>query len=190
VEPGTVLHAILQRRPDGTPQPITEPLIPLLDTTLLTNAPGEPRVGRQIEAEIHSADRIDLVMAFIRRTGEFVVTLVDEACAHAMNLTSASVPAGIDEIELAGLHTLPSTSVKPPRIAEAPVALECREWSTLEIGQNRIVIGLIDRVHTREGILDPKTLLVIPANFAPIGRMEVPAGYCRTTDRFNMPRPE
>lgn len=126
----------------------------------------------------------------IRRTGEFVVNLVDEACAHAMNLTSAGVPAGVDEIELAGLHTLPSTSVKPPRIAEAPVALECREWSTLEIGQNRIVIGLIDRVHTREGILDPKTLLVIPANFAPIGRMEVPAGYCRTTDRFNMPRPD
>ena len=40
VEPGTVLHAILERRPDGTPQPIAEPLIPLLDTTLLTNAPA------------------------------------------------------------------------------------------------------------------------------------------------------
>ncbi len=69
VEPGTVLHAILQRRPDGTPQPITEPLIPLLDTTLLTNAPGEPGLLHQLDAEIESADEIDVLMAFIRRSG-------------------------------------------------------------------------------------------------------------------------
>lgn len=66
---GRVLRAILQRRPDGTPEPIPEPLIPLLDTALLTNAPGEPRVGSQLLAEIRSADRIDIVMAFIRRSG-------------------------------------------------------------------------------------------------------------------------
>jgi len=46
-----------------------EPLIPLLDTTLLTNAPGEPRVGHQLRTEIQSADRIDVVMAFVRRSG-------------------------------------------------------------------------------------------------------------------------
>lgn len=126
----------------------------------------------------------------IRRTGEFVVNLVDESCAQAMNFTSANLAAGVNEIELAGLDTLPSTSIKPPRIAVAPVALECREWSTLEIGRNRMIIGLIDRVHTREGILDPATFLVIPENFSPIGRMEVPAGYCRTSDRFQMPRPQ
>jgi superfamily II DNA or RNA helicase/HKD family nuclease len=69
LEPGEVLQAIVGRRPDGTPDTIAEPLIPLLDTTLLTNAPGEPRVGSQIRTEIDSADRIDLVMAFIRRSG-------------------------------------------------------------------------------------------------------------------------
>jgi hypothetical protein len=69
VEPGEVLHAILQRRPDGTPQPITEPLIPLLDSALLTNAPGEPGLLNQLGAEIDSADAIDVVMAFIRRSG-------------------------------------------------------------------------------------------------------------------------
>ena len=69
VEPGEVLHAILERRPDGTPQPIAEPLIPLLDTTLLTNAPGEPVLLNQLDAEIDSADAIDVVMAFIRRSG-------------------------------------------------------------------------------------------------------------------------
>lgn len=69
IEPPTVLRSLRATLPDGRPEAIPAPLIPLLDTTLLTNAPGEPRVGRQIEAEIHSADRIDLVMAFIRRTG-------------------------------------------------------------------------------------------------------------------------
>lgn len=69
VEPGKVLHALLTRRPDGTPQPIAEPLIPLLDTTLLTNAPGEPGLLHQLDAEIESADEIDVLMAFIRRSG-------------------------------------------------------------------------------------------------------------------------
>ena len=69
VDPGQILRAIRGRKPDGTVDEIEAPLIPLLDTTLLTNAPGEPRVGHQIQAEIASADRIDIVMAFIRRTG-------------------------------------------------------------------------------------------------------------------------
>ncbi|HRQ87803.1 MAG TPA: flavin reductase family protein [Bacteroidia bacterium] len=126
----------------------------------------------------------------IRRTREFVVNLVDEACAEAMNLTSSSLPPGASEIELAGLHTEPSRTVAPPRIAEAPVAMECTEWSTIEVGENRLVLGLIHRLHVRDGILDPETLLVRPDQYRPIGRMEVPAGYCRTRDRFDMPRPK
>lgn len=69
VDPATVLHAILGRRPDGSPRPIGQPLIPLLDTTLLTNAPGEPNLWNQLRSEIESSDRIDVVMAFIRRSG-------------------------------------------------------------------------------------------------------------------------
>ncbi|MEM9015922.1 MAG: flavin reductase family protein [Verrucomicrobiota bacterium] len=126
----------------------------------------------------------------IRRSGEFVVNLVDEACAEAMNLTSSEVAPDVSEIELAGLSLAKSSSIAPPRIAEAPVSLECREWSTLEIGRNRLVIGLIDRIHCRDGVLDPDSLLVDPSSFSPIGRMEVPSGYCRTEDRFQMPRPE
>lgn len=68
-DPGRVLRSIRGHGPDGFAKTIESPLIPLLDTTLLTNAPGEPRVGHQIHAEIASADRIDVVMAFIRRTG-------------------------------------------------------------------------------------------------------------------------
>jgi superfamily II DNA or RNA helicase/HKD family nuclease len=68
-DPSGILRSIRGLRPDGTPQSIEAPLIPLLDTTLLTNSPGEPRVGHQIKAEIASADRIDLIMAFIRHSG-------------------------------------------------------------------------------------------------------------------------
>ncbi len=67
--PGEVLSAVGTWRPDSTVRFAERPLIPLLDTTLLTNAPGEPRVGSQILTEIESADSIDLVMAFIRKSG-------------------------------------------------------------------------------------------------------------------------
>jgi superfamily II DNA or RNA helicase/HKD family nuclease len=69
IDPGRVLRAIRTAGPDGRIRDVDQPLIPLLDTTLLTNSPGEPRVGHQILAEIASADRIDVIMAFIRRTG-------------------------------------------------------------------------------------------------------------------------
>jgi superfamily II DNA or RNA helicase/HKD family nuclease len=69
IETGEVLQAITRRKPDGTPEIVAGPLIPLLDTTLLTNAPGEPRVGSQLATEIHSADAISIVMAFIRYSG-------------------------------------------------------------------------------------------------------------------------
>lgn len=67
--PGRLLRALLASNLDGEPEELPAPLTPLLDTTLLTNAPGEPRVGQQLLTEIGSADRIDIVMAFIRRTG-------------------------------------------------------------------------------------------------------------------------
>jgi superfamily II DNA or RNA helicase/HKD family nuclease len=76
----SVLRAIVGRRPDGSPEAIAPPLIPLLDTALLTNSPGEPRVGSQVLAEIHSADRIDVVMAFIRRSG--IAPLIDALRRH------------------------------------------------------------------------------------------------------------
>jgi superfamily II DNA or RNA helicase/HKD family nuclease len=69
IETGEVLQAISRRKPDGTPEAVAGPLIPLLDTTLLTNAPGEPRVGSQLVTEIESADSISIVMAFIRYSG-------------------------------------------------------------------------------------------------------------------------
>src|SRR5882757_8865512 len=91
----------------------------------------------------------------VRLTHEFVVNLVDEDLAEAMNKTAASVPYGTNELGLAGLTTAPSSVVKAPRIAEAPASLECAEWGTLQIGGNRLIIGLVKRVHIRDALFDP-----------------------------------
>jgi HKD family nuclease len=81
IDPAQVLHAIVVRRPDGSKGALAEPLIPLLDTTLLTNAPGEPNLWSQLRSEIESADAVDVVMAFIRRSG--VTPLLGELRRHA-----------------------------------------------------------------------------------------------------------
>lgn len=125
----------------------------------------------------------------IRATHEFVVNLVDEAIAEAMNRCAASLPYGESELPAAGLTAVPSSVVKPPRLVEAPVSLECVEHSTVEIGDNRLVIGLIKRLHAREGLIDPQTLRVNVDRFFPVGRMASPHWYCRTRDRFELIRP-
>ncbi len=127
--------------------------------------------------------------ANIRLNHEFVVNLVDEAIAQAMNLCAASLPPGVSEIEHAGLSVLPSSVVKPPRIAESPASLECAEWGTLQIGDNRVIVGLVKRLHVRDALIDPQTERVISGNYAVIGRMASPHWYCRTRDQFEMKRP-
>ncbi len=126
----------------------------------------------------------------IRLTQEFVVNLVDEAIAEQMNRCAASLPAGENELLHAGLTAIPSSVVKPPRIAEAPASLECRCHSIIEIGDNRLIIGEVLRVHVRDDILDPETWLVNPANYHPIGRMQSPHWYARTRDMFELRRPK
>lgn len=64
-----VLQAIQALQMDGSVEDIPLPATPLLDTTLLTNAPGEPHIGFQIASEIASANRLDVLMAFVRMTG-------------------------------------------------------------------------------------------------------------------------
>ncbi len=126
----------------------------------------------------------------IRLSHEFVVNLVDEKTAEAMNRTAATLPYGVSEIQSAGLMTATSTVVKPPRIAESPASLECVEWGTLQIGGNRLVIGLVKRVHVRDELFDPQTQRIRNELFHVIGRMATPDWYCRTTDRFEMKRPD
>lgn len=126
----------------------------------------------------------------IRRNHEFVVNLVDEAMGEAMNSTSASLPYGVSELDAAKLTAVPSSVVLPPRIGEAPASMECSEWGTIQIGGNRLVIGLVRRVHVRDDLIDPEKLRIRTENFHVIGRMASPDWYCRTRDRFQMKRPE
>jgi flavin reductase (DIM6/NTAB) family NADH-FMN oxidoreductase RutF len=125
----------------------------------------------------------------IRLTHEFVVNLVDESIAVQMNACAAALPPGGNELEHAGLTTAPSVAVRPPCIAESPASLECRHHSIIEIGDNRLVIGEVLRVHVRDGIFDTATWLVKPGNYSPIGRMQSPHWYCRTNEMFEMRRP-
>jgi flavin reductase (DIM6/NTAB) family NADH-FMN oxidoreductase RutF len=125
----------------------------------------------------------------IRATHEFVVNLVDEAIAEAMNKCAASLPYGENELAHAGLTAAPSSVVKPPRIAEAPASLECVEWGTLQIGGNRVVIGLVKRLHVRDELFDVEKKRIDADKFLVIGRMASPHWYCRTRDRFEMVRP-
>jgi flavin reductase (DIM6/NTAB) family NADH-FMN oxidoreductase RutF len=123
----------------------------------------------------------------IRDTGEFVVNLVDEPIAEAMNLCAVDFPPEVSEIAVAGLELLPAERVRAARIAQSPVHLECRRLMTLQPGRERyIILGEVVWLHVRDGIVDPATLRVAP-DFAPIGRL-FGGGYVRTHDRFELPR--
>ena len=124
----------------------------------------------------------------IRESGEFVINLVDEPIAEAMNLCAIDFPPEISETEIAGFDLVASDEVAPPRIAQAPVSLECRRYLMLEPAPKRhLVVGEVLIAHVRDGIVDPETLRVDRDAYAPIGRL-FGGGYVRTRDRFEMPR--
>lgn len=124
----------------------------------------------------------------IRTSGELVINLVDEDCAEEMNLTATDLPPEQSETEAYQLELAPSSVVAVPRIAKAPVALECREHTTLRIGQNRLIIAEVLHLHVRDGLIDPDTLAIDPLAYRSIGRMGSPDYYCHTTHLFKMPR--
>lgn len=124
-----------------------------------------------------------------KRSGEFVVNMVDEALGAVMVRTSATLPYGESEVEREGLATCASSSVAVPRLALTPAALECKVHDVQEIGGNRLIIGLVQRIHVRDELIDPVTLRIKTANYYPLGRMAVPDWYCRTNDQFELPRP-
>lgn len=125
----------------------------------------------------------------IKRTREFVINLVDETSAHAMVRTSASLAYGISELDVENLTTSPSTSIEVPRIATAPAALECVLHDIWEYGGNRMVLGIVKRMHVKDDLVDPATSRIRPAEYHPLGRMAVPDWYCRTNDQTEMMRP-
>jgi flavin reductase (DIM6/NTAB) family NADH-FMN oxidoreductase RutF len=131
----------------------------------------------------------------IRATGEFVVNIVSEEIAEQMNLCSAEVPPEVDEFELSGLTPLESGLVKPPRVAESKVQMECRLRQILVVseqpGGGSLVLGDVLRFHIEETLLDDQKggYKIDPGKLNAIGRMGGPI-YTRTRDRFEMQRPK
>ena len=129
-------------------------------------------------------------LANIRERGEFVVNMVPEELAEAMNLTATNAPRGTDETRFAGLDLSPCTLVDVPRIAGSPVALECKLFETLQPGgATVIVLGRIVYVHVRTSAFeDVSRLHIDPAQMRLIGRMHGGGGYCTTRDLFTIER--
>ena len=123
----------------------------------------------------------------IRRTREFVVNLVDEATANAMHISSYEYPEDVSEFEKTGLTPAPAATVQHPRIAEAAACLECKLYRLIEVsGTRELVLGEIQLVHAREGIIDPQTKRISEAHYRPIGRLFADR-YCTTRQRFDLP---
>lgn len=143
----TMLEAILDRDPAGNPKIIESPLIPLLDTALLTNSFGEPRVGHQIATEIASAQRIDIIMAFIRRSG--IRPLLDRLRQHVQNggrlriltttYTGSTELAALEQLKDAGAEVLISYDTTTTRL-HAKAWLFHREsgFSTVYVGSSNL----------------------------------------------------
>ncbi|MEZ5102160.1 MAG: DUF3427 domain-containing protein [Thermoleophilia bacterium] len=147
LEPPAVLHALLRRRPDGTPDAIERPLTPLLDTTLLTNAPGEPAVGHELRAEVRSADAIDVVMAFVRWSG--VRPLVDALARHCRDgrrlrvltttYTGSTEARALDELRALGAEVRVSYDTSSTRLhAKAWLFQRQSGYSTAYIGSSNL----------------------------------------------------
>lgn len=121
--------------------------------------------------------------ANIRANREFVVNLVPEALLQPMHVTAIDFDTGDDELVQAGLSVAPSHHVAPPRIAESPVALECRLHSIVEFGTPQsLVIGEVLAMHIADdAILDPARCHVDSARLGLIGRVYGPGGYIRAT---------
>ena len=128
----------------------------------------------------------------IRRTGEFVVNLVSNELAEAMNITAIDFDAGVDELKEAGMTAAPSLRVKPPRILEAPVSMECERLVIVDVGIDRsVVLGRVLAMHVRDDcVMDAAKCYIDTPKLDLVGRMHGRGWYARTTDLFELPRIE
>ncbi len=126
----------------------------------------------------------------IHLNGEFVVNLVSEAIVEKMNLCSTPLPAELDELEFAGLTAAASVQVKPPRVAESPISLECRRTVALDIGHGRtLIVGHAVHFHIQDAFYDAVHQHVLTDRIGLVARMHGAEWYARSTDLFALPRP-
>lgn len=132
-------------------------------------------------------------VANIRATGEFACNLVGMAMKDAMNASSGTYDADVDEFELAGLTKAPGRAISAPHVGEAPAVLECRLFRIIDDlptwhahALNIMVIGEVVGVHVREDCLRDGRFDVLSVNpVARLGYMD----YTTVTDVWEMLRP-
>jgi flavin reductase (DIM6/NTAB) family NADH-FMN oxidoreductase RutF len=128
----------------------------------------------------------------IESTREFVLNVVSEDFVGKMNETAAEVSAEVDEWELSGLTAVPSEVVKPPRVGESRVQMEC-QLVQLVIASDKplggtLVLGEVLRFHIADEVINDQ-LRIDPDKLDAVGRM-AGAAYTRTRDRFDLERPK
>jgi flavin reductase (DIM6/NTAB) family NADH-FMN oxidoreductase RutF len=166
--------------PDGVPN-----LAPFSFFMAVCNEPptvafsSSPRAGARKDTTVNA-----------QHTGDFVVNVVDDDLADQMNLTSGEYPPEVDEFALAGLHAVPGVKVRAPRLAEAPISLECRLDRIVPVGHgpHSLILGEIVYWHVRDEIYDQATGRIDLHRLRPVGRL---AGnsYAHIHDIFEMKRP-
>ena len=133
-------------------------------------------------------------LANVRRTGEFVANLATYDLRDAMNMTSSTVPSGVDEFDLAGLVKLPSRLIKPHRVAASPVSMECRLLRVVDFppdgpGERKssVVFGRVLALHIDDASVDAKGRFDM-LKARPLARL---GGftYLAVSDVFELPRP-
>ncbi|MBD3885181.1 flavin reductase family protein [Phormidium tenue FACHB-886] len=122
----------------------------------------------------------------VKEIGEFVAHVVDEAMASAMLETAIEFSYGVSEFQMAKLKSLPSVDVRPPRLAEAPVAMECRVTQIVPVEgtTNVMILGQVLRFHVREDLYRPDSGLVNTVLMQPITRLGGVTEYMRTGELF------
>lgn len=127
--------------------------------------------------------RLKDTAANILRSGEFVVHLTDEAMVEQMHGCGDALPSEVSELTHVGLNAVPSRSVAPPRIAEAPVAFECVLHETLETESRYVFIGRVQWLAVKEGLVDTESWRVRLQDYHPVGRFGA-SFYVKTGERF------
>ncbi|KAN0128132.1 hypothetical protein V8E53_014047 [Lactarius tabidus] len=132
----------------------------------------------------------------ILATKEFVVNLISEPFVEAANETSVEAPADISEWDVSGLTQEPSVHVKPARVKESAVSLECELFQSQDIfpdggtvPSTTLVLGRVRYAHVRHSVLQPDGLRANPAKLRPISRISGQT-YARLGEGFNLQRPE
>lgn len=124
----------------------------------------------------------------ILETREFVVNVVTEATAHAMQTTADDHPADIDEFDIAKVAASPSITVRPPRVAESPACFECKLYDTVQIGEGAgssvLVIGEVTHIFVRDDVRNERGH-IDPIALQPLGR-SAGYSYCTVRDVFDM----